>query len=102
MKLGRFAVGSQDLIPPNETPTVSERAHQDYGLSLWRHFDCCRSQELPAYKELLELIRGKGVALSAVLPDESGPAVALPGVCRLNRVEGYGDKPQQNLLLIGT
>jgi hypothetical protein len=43
------------------------------------------------------------VYLSAVLPDESGPAVALPGVCRLTRVEGYGGKPQQKpLLLIGT
>jgi hypothetical protein len=42
------------------------------------------------------------VSLSAVLP-ESGPAVALPGVCRLTRVEGYGGGPQRkSLLLIGT
>jgi hypothetical protein len=39
--------------------------------------------------------------MSAVLPDESGPAVALPGVCRLMRVEGYGGAQQKPLLLIG-
>jgi hypothetical protein len=62
----------------------------------------CGWQDPRAYKELLELVSAKGVSLSAVLPDESGPAVALPGVCRLTRVEGYGGGLQRkSLLLIG-
>jgi hypothetical protein len=36
-----------------------------------------------------------------VLPDESGWAVVLPGVCRLTRVEGYGGAQTKPLLFIG-
>jgi hypothetical protein len=60
---------------------------------------------MDAYTELFELLSSegvKGVNLGAVLPDESGPAVALPGVCRLTRVQGYGKPQHKPLLLIGT
>jgi hypothetical protein len=63
---------------------------------------CWWWQEISAYKELLELLPAKGVYLSAVLPDESGPAVALPGVCRLTRAEGHGGAQTKPLLFIGT
>jgi hypothetical protein len=60
---------------------------------------CCHGcQELAAYKELLELLPTKGVSVSAVLP-ETGPAVALPAVCRLNRVDGVGGAAQARPLL---
>jgi hypothetical protein len=101
LSLGRFAVKSEDFISPRDTPTVRKKVR----IKAWfprKDIMCWWWQELSVYKELLGLLSAKGVSLSAVLPDESGPAVALPGVCRLTRVQGYGGGPQQKpLLLIG-
>jgi hypothetical protein len=101
LTFGRFAFRPEECIPPQETPKVGKGAHLDQQCGPLQDVMCWWWQEISAYKELLELLPAKGVYLSAVLPDESGPAVVLPGVCRLNRVEGYGGAQTRPLLLIG-
>jgi hypothetical protein len=102
LNLGRFAVGSEDFISPRETPTVRDWVRREHGLDPIATPLLSVVQDLRVYKELLELLPATEVHLSAVLPDESGPAVALPGGCRLTRAEGHGEAQHKPLLLIGT